>query len=183
MHYALYTAAWQSGIDHAALCAHNREHGDLLARAENSGCEGHYVEVARWSYKRERWERYCHCKFLGGDDRERADWPPKKLAEHYAREINDAYNDNQADLALIHKLPNWAEDDRAPSVENPWGVPDLGLALAETYLLFRQASEKSPVGPIVAATADLAEAMRSFGHLPEEAERVVSEHKGVAHAK
>lgn len=169
-HYALYNNVAQS-FDHAALCAHNREHGDLLARAENSGCEGFYVEVARWSFKRERWERYCHFKFLGGEDRERPDWPPKRLAEHYAREINDAYNENQGDLALIHKLPNWLGEEVAP------GKPDLGLALAEVYLLFQKAREECPVGPIGAAWENLADAMRSFGYLPEEAESVVSQHK------
>ena len=182
MHYAHYNNddPWQHS-DHAALCERNKQEGDLLARAENSGCEGFYVEVARWSFKRDRWERYCHFKFLGGEDNEREDWKPKQLAEHYAREINDAYNDNQADLALIHKLPNWLENGEAPpSAEHPGGVPDLGLALAETYLLFKRAGEANPIGPIVAAEINLAEALRSFGYLPEEAERVVAQHKGKA---
>ena len=58
---------------------------------------------------------------------------------------------------------------------------DLGQALAETYLLFQEASKATPVGPIVAATENLAEAMRSFGYLPEEAERIVEEH--TSHAR
>ena len=31
-----------------------------------------------------------------------------------------------------------------PSAEHPWSVPDLGLALAETYLLFQQAGQNAP---------------------------------------
>ncbi len=108
--YCHYNAAMQS-TDHAALCDHNREHGDLLARAENSGSEGYYVEVARWSYKRDRWERFCCVKFLGGEDREREDWPPQKLAEHYAREINDAASPAQVNLPLIHNLPSRPESE------------------------------------------------------------------------
>lgn len=157
--------------EHAALCERNRQEGDLLARAENSGCEGFYVEVARWSFKRERWERFCFFKLLGGEDRERPDWTPKQLAERYAREINDAYNDNQGDLALIHNLFNWLGEKVAPS------KPDLGLALAEVYLLFQNASKETPIGPIVAAEVNLAEAMRSFGYLPEEVESVIAQHK------
>ncbi len=118
--YCHYDAKMVS-TEHAALCERNRQEGDLLARAENSGGEGFYVEVARWSFKRERWERYCFAKLLGGEDRERPDWTPKQLAERYAREINDAFNENQADLALIHILPNWLEEDK----------PNLGPTLVK----------------------------------------------------
>lgn len=55
----------------------------------------------------------------------------------------------------------------------------LGLALCETYLLFRQASEDCPVGPIVAAEENLAEALRSFGYRPNEAEAVVTRCRGM----
>jgi len=169
IHYAHYSDdSWQRS-EHAALCEHNRREGDLLARAENSGSEGYYVEVARWSFERERWERYCHFKFLGGEDRHREDWPPQRLAEHYAREINNAADPKQAGLALIHRLPNWGK-------ETPREKPDLRLALARTYLLFQEASQSCPIGPIVAAGENLAEAMRSFGYLPSEAEGIIAEH-------
>lgn len=110
--YAYYGNSKMSGIEHEALCEHNREHGDLLARAENSGCEGCYVEVARWSEKRQRWERFCHIKFLGGEDRTREDWPADRLARHYAVEINEAARPAQDMLPLIHNLPDRPENKR-----------------------------------------------------------------------
>lgn len=62
IHYSLYGTA--GSIDHANLCARNRDTGDFLARAENSGCEGFYTEVAQWNHGRQRWERFCFAKFL-----------------------------------------------------------------------------------------------------------------------
>jgi hypothetical protein len=94
-------------ITHDALCADNRDSGDFFARAEDSGSEGCYVEVACWSFERERWERYCFFKFLGGEDQERQDWTPVRLAEHYAREINEAAGPKCSRLPWIHRLPNW----------------------------------------------------------------------------
>ena len=112
MRYAYYGNAAMTGIEHTALCEHNRKNGDLLARAENSGSEGCYVEVARWSYERNRWERFCFVKFLGGEDREREDWPVAKLAEHHANEINNAARSGQDRLPLIHNLPDRRENKR-----------------------------------------------------------------------
>ena len=40
---------------------------DLIARAEHSGSEACYVEVARWSALRQRWERFAFEKFFGGE--------------------------------------------------------------------------------------------------------------------
>lgn len=102
MHYCIYGKSFEY-LEHAALCEHNQANGDLLARAENSGCEGCYVEVARWSFKRNRWERYCFIKILKGDDPERPDWPNEKVAEHYAAEINAAA---EWRVPLIHNLPD-----------------------------------------------------------------------------
>lgn len=66
-----------------------------------------------------------------------------------------------------------------PTTDHPWGTPDLGLALAETYLLFREAAEQCPTGPTVSARDNLAEAMHSFGYFPSEVERIIAEHKRV----
>ena len=49
----------------------------------------------------------------------------------------------------------------------------LGVELCRTYLSFKHVSKECPVGPIVAATENLAEALRSFGYCPDEAEIVV----------
>ena len=45
IHYGLY--GQQHCISHDDLCGLNKETGgDYIARAENSGCEGFYTEVA-----------------------------------------------------------------------------------------------------------------------------------------
>ena len=54
---------------------------------------------------------------------------------------------------------------------------ELKLKLAETYLLFQEAAEECPVGSIVSATENLAEALRSFGYLPSEAASIVTDIK------
>lgn len=74
-----------------------------FARAENSGCEGTYVEIARWNEKNRRWERYAFCKFLGGelydDDMKAAD-----IADRVVAEINKDPRES-----FIHTLPDWEE--------------------------------------------------------------------------
>lgn len=39
----------------------------LLARAEESGCEGCYVEIAKWNPHAGRYERFAFQKFFGGE--------------------------------------------------------------------------------------------------------------------
>lgn len=104
MNYCKYEN--HDSITHEQLITMNREKGALLARAEISGCEGCYTEVAKWSCKHGRWERFCFVKFLGGEDSARPDYTPVSLAEHYAREINEAVDPFQVYLPLIHGLPN-----------------------------------------------------------------------------
>ncbi len=104
IHYGLY--GQQHCISHDDLCGLNKETGgDYIARAENSGCEGFYTEVARWSHQQDRWEKFCFTKFLGGEDTDHPDWTPKELAEHYAAAVNNVAGPEQAHLPLIHKLP------------------------------------------------------------------------------
>ena len=103
IHYAYYNN--QGSVTHADLCAANAASRDLLARAENNGCEGFYTEVARWSYVNNRWERLCFVKFLGGEDGN-PDLTAQQLAERYAKEVNDAAGPGQNFLTLIHNLPS-----------------------------------------------------------------------------
>ena len=49
------------------LIAMSAKDGMLVARAEDSGCEGTYCEVAIWNEKTRRFERYAFYKFLGGE--------------------------------------------------------------------------------------------------------------------
>lgn len=109
IHYTRYSDKGES-INHKELCELNQKTQDYLARAENSGCEGCYVEIARWSYDRLHWERFAFMKFLGGEDRDREDWAVDVLAEFYTDEINNAAGPGQRHLALIHKLPDWKPD-------------------------------------------------------------------------
>jgi len=51
----------------------------------------------------------------------------------------------------------------------------LRTSLCKTFLLFEQAANKAPMGPIVNTRDNLAEAMRSFGYLPSEAAAVIAE--------
>lgn len=40
---------------------------DIFARAENSGSEGYYVEIAKWHPKAKQWQKFAFQKFLGGE--------------------------------------------------------------------------------------------------------------------
>jgi hypothetical protein len=111
--YSLYGGGMQT-ISHPNLCIANTETGDFLARAENSGCEGCYTEVARWSHRRKRWERFCFAKFLGGEDQTLES--PRELATRHAAAINAAANTDQINLALIHRMPNTPENELAKFV-------------------------------------------------------------------
>jgi hypothetical protein len=48
---------------------------------------------------------------------------------------------------------------------------DLGAALRGVYRLFRQEADACPVGPLVNAADCLAEAMRQYGHDPDETDQ------------
>lgn len=77
---------------------------DLIARAEQSGCEACYVEVARWSCLRSRWERFAFEKFFGGEI-----WPDlgqNETCEKLAKIINDR-SDVCGTVAFIHNLPSF----------------------------------------------------------------------------
>ncbi len=65
--YSLYGKPCER-ISREQLLAEQHRDGMLFARAEESGSEGCYVEVARWYEARWRWERYAFLKFLNGDD-------------------------------------------------------------------------------------------------------------------
>ena len=85
------------------LIGHNRIHGDLWARAEDSGCEGCYCEVARWDKENRRWSRYAFEKYFG--DEHHTGW---QLANAAAGAINGGRED---DLVLIHSMPNYGEKE------------------------------------------------------------------------
>ena len=76
------------------LCACGINELPLIARVEDSGSEGFYVEVARWSDKLKGWARFAFYKFLG------------RNAHLEASEVCDQINGGR-DYCLIHWLPDW----------------------------------------------------------------------------
>lgn len=101
LNYSLYGSGMLRPTTHQELIALNTEEpGLLLARAENSGSEGCYVEVARWSFKRTRWERYCFHKFFDGDVEGKT---AIQLCQEMAAEINRGSEQSR----FIHALPDF----------------------------------------------------------------------------
>lgn len=93
---------------HAQLLAIAKQTGCVLARAEYSGCEGCYIETARWSNDRRRWERFTFEKVFGGEhpsESEDAHVSCLATAIKFVDEINAAAD--TAHVGFIHNLPNW----------------------------------------------------------------------------
>lgn len=80
---------------------------DLVARAENSGCEACYVEVARWSFIRHRWERFAFAKFFGGEIKEFPDLGDEETCKKIADLINERQGGSPA--TMIHSFPSFGE--------------------------------------------------------------------------
>lgn len=107
-----YCRFHQCGASNKSLSTHelrefNTKTGELLARAENSGCESCYVEVARWSQDRSRWEWFCFEKMMDvcfmddqGECIDISDWD-KAVA------IADYINNGHEDSKFIPNLPKW----------------------------------------------------------------------------
>jgi hypothetical protein len=109
MNFSIYGGAFGT-LSFEELLADGRKSQLLLARAEESGSEGCYCEVAKWSFDRNRWERYCFAKFLGGEGVESEEGlTPRELADRYAAAINAT---GGWAMALIHNLPTYVADRR-----------------------------------------------------------------------
>ena len=83
------------------------ESGDLLARAENSGCESCYVEVARWSDDK-GWRRYAFSKCLDYRLDGMEDASDEATAEEIAKRINDAAW-HKGKVSFIHNLQAYGD--------------------------------------------------------------------------
>ena len=91
------------------------ETGDYWARAEYSGSEACYIEVARWSEGHRRWERYAFEKVFTGDylnpalppsSAEEIDWKEDDCCAEVVRQINAASRIGEH-AAIIHRMPTW----------------------------------------------------------------------------
>lgn len=89
------------GISLQDIIAMQHEGAGLIARAEESGSEGCYVEVAR--YKNRTCCRYCFFKCFGGEILDEMN--SRETAECIARVINNAGNTQLS--SLIHHLPDY----------------------------------------------------------------------------
>lgn len=78
-----------------------RRTAGVVARVENSGCEGYFVEIARWSDKNTRWEKFAFNKFLGGEICE--DDNALKTAE----KVRDLINGTDQQENIFHMMPSW----------------------------------------------------------------------------
>jgi hypothetical protein len=102
MRFTKYGFEGFSGISFEAILAQQKETGDLLARAEDSGSEGCYCEIAIWNHATYRFERFAFEKFHGGEIEGKS---AEEIAEHCAAQVNAA-GYMGARSGLIHSLPN-----------------------------------------------------------------------------
>ena len=91
----------------AELVEYQKDSGTLFARAENSGCEGCYCEVARWNMTAHRFERFCFLKCFGGEWSEEID-SSRQTAAKFAEAINSAAG--HAGLCVVHVMPQYSGD-------------------------------------------------------------------------
>ncbi len=80
------------------------EPGEIWAHVENSGSEGTYVEVARWSRKAAAWRKYAFEKYLGGELDENI--RSRESAEIVTNAINAGHD---PDAGIVHGLPYWED--------------------------------------------------------------------------
>jgi hypothetical protein len=111
LRFNLYGGETFESLTYNELLALAEECGMLYARAEFSGSEGCYVEVARWNNKAGQWQRFAFEKVFDeyaddgrfGDVRvatcyERADWIARKL--NHAGGVGPG-------VRLIHSMPSY----------------------------------------------------------------------------
>ena len=111
MNYSLYGPA-MSQVTHQDLLAMQRREGMLLARAEESGSEGCYVEVAIWNDHAGQWQRFCFMKCFGGEHPSDADHnrvTANITADLFARDINETGPEagRRSYIPIVHRMPDF----------------------------------------------------------------------------
>ncbi len=96
-HFQQYGDGLNAAYLSELVALQNETGGDLLARVEESGSEGQYCEVARWSDVW-GWTRFAFYKFLGGEG---------LTAQDATDQINNAAW-HRGKCSLIHRLPDYA---------------------------------------------------------------------------
>lgn len=98
-----YNSSSNSRISLEDLQSLAKKHaGEIVARAEFSGCEGCYVEVCRWNADSNRYERFCFLKVFGGEVE--GDWND---AEDTANLIAGMISPPTAEHPIFHRMPDW----------------------------------------------------------------------------
>ena len=99
LNFAIYGDYYFGGVKCYSIC----QMDDVFARAEESGCEGMYVEVAKWNEKNKQWQRYAFFKFLGGEIGD------DLSCEEEARIVAEMINKGRDSESFIHNLPDYKE--------------------------------------------------------------------------
>lgn len=121
--FKIYGKSFES-VTLGDLLAHQAENGDLWANAENSGCEGHYCEVARWNTNNHRFERFAFCKFFGGEMPRNRKADARATAEKATALINATIRDR---LSVVHVMPDFSGEPITKKKEAGSGNLNLSL--------------------------------------------------------
>ena len=121
--FCIYGAAWMDDkLGFYDLCKHAQdwpeiewEYGEIWARAEASGSEGCYVEVARWDREAVEWCKFAFLKILDHglmeeilpEKGEVKELSADETAEWLAGRINAAHGNKWA--AVIHSMPKFGQ--------------------------------------------------------------------------
>jgi hypothetical protein len=87
-----------------------RRDGMLYARAEQSGSEGTYVEVAIWNPNHRQWQRYAFMKCFGGEHPSLPDAGSIQTARQFADDINHLVHVQDVSFSIIHSMPCYTTD-------------------------------------------------------------------------
>lgn len=113
MNFMQYGAGGRN-VSLASLIEESSKEGLLVARAEYSGCEGCYIEVAKWNTGSQRYERYAFEKVFGGehpseDGEAGREVSAAKTAQLFCNDINGAGSGVDDYMPIVHSMPNYAE--------------------------------------------------------------------------
>lgn len=101
--FELYGDVWHA-LTLEEMLAAQAEHHNLWARAENSGSESCYCEVAVWNDDARQWQRFATCKCMDYRLPELPEATDAATAEALAAMIN---KDQDERIAVIHRMPNY----------------------------------------------------------------------------
>lgn len=123
-HYCLYGSP-HNVMDVEELLELQRKDGMLYARAEQSGSEGTYVEVAIWNSNHRQWQRYAFMKCFGGEHPTLPDAGSIQTARRFADDVNQILHTQDVSFSIVHNMPQYTKD---PACCGASGSPLLDFA-------------------------------------------------------